>query len=135
MERFLRLVGYIWTLPNTLLGLVLGLLSLQRPRVDDGVVVFDRAPRGFLWLFARLTRFRAITYGHVILSAVPLGGLLLRHERHHVAQYEVLGPLYLPTYVALWAVRGYTRHPFEVEARESAARPTAPRSVVPSGPG
>ena len=119
MGSIRRVAEYLWALPNTLLGLVLGLLSFQRPRLERGVIVFDRAPRGFLWAFG-LTPYRAITYGHVILSRVPLEGRLLRHELHHVAQYEVLGPLYLPTYVALWLVRGYRGHPLEEEARIAA---------------
>lgn len=116
MRATRRAVEVLWTLPNTLIGLVLGLLSFQRPRLEPGAIVFDRAARGFLWAFG-ITGYRAITYGHVILSRVPLDGGLLRHELHHVAQYEVLGPLYLPTYVAIWLVRGYRRHPFEEEAR------------------
>lgn len=120
-----RVIAYLWTSPNTVLGLVLGLLSLQTPRLQDGIVVFDRARRGFLALFSR-TRFDAITFGHVVLSAVPLRGTHLEHERVHVRQYEMLGPLFLPVYLALWVFRGYRRHPFERAAVRRAARLGAP---------
>jgi hypothetical protein len=39
-------LGFIWTLPNTLLGLVLGVFTFQMPRLDHEAVIFDRAPRG-----------------------------------------------------------------------------------------
>jgi hypothetical protein len=115
-----RIGIYVWTAPNTAVGFLLGLLSFQVPRLDDGVVVFDRSPRGFLWSFG-LTGFRAITFGHVVLSRVPLAGHHRLHERAHVRQYEVLGPLYLPAYVVLWTARGYRRHPFELAASRAAA--------------
>ena len=64
----------------------------------------------------RVPNFDDLTFVPCTLSRVPLEGRLLHHELHHVAQYEVLGPLYLPTYVAVWMFRGYRRHPFETEA-------------------
>jgi hypothetical protein len=113
-----RLLGYVWTSPNTLLGVILALFSLQGPRVVNGVLVFDAdPPRGFVWLLQKLLRKAAITYGHVVLSATPLEGRLLTHELHHVRQYERLGPLYIPIYVLVWAFMGYRRHPFERAAQ------------------
>ena len=113
-----RLLGYVWASPNTLLGLLLALLSFQGPRITRGVLVFDEEPpRGFLWLLRKVFRKAAITYGHVVLSAVPLDGRLLTHELHHVRQYERLGPLYIPVYVLVWVFMGYRRHPFERAAK------------------
>jgi len=120
MRTVLRALTYLWTAPNTVLGLVLGALSFQRPRLDAGVVVFDRGPRGFLRLFSR-TGHRAITFGHVVLSSIPLAGAHREHERAHVSQYEVLGPFFLPVYLVLWVVRGYRRHPLERAAVRRAA--------------
>jgi hypothetical protein len=76
---------FVWTLPNTELGLVLGLLTFQAPRTDDRLVMFDRRPRGITWWMPRLGR-SAMTVGQVILSSRPLSGRLLAHERHHVRQ-------------------------------------------------
>lgn len=126
METWLGALMRLWTSPNTLLGLLLGALSFQRPRLDEGVVVFDRGARGFLRLFDKLSRYSAITFGHVVLSVRELEGRLRRHERHHVTQYEILGPLFLPTYVWLFLVRGYRSHPFEMEAEEAARRAGPP---------
>lgn len=117
---------YLWALPNTLIGFVLGAVSFQRPRLDAGVMVFDRAARGFLWLLPRFRR-SAITFGHVVLSTHPVQGTLRAHERHHVCQYEAMGPLYLPAYLLVYPFTGYRRHPFEVAAR-------AAEAVTPAGP-
>lgn len=124
---------YVWALPNTLLGLMLGALSFQRPRLHRGALLFDRGPRGWVWMFDKLTPFRAITFGHVVLSTGPLGGRLLAHELAHVRQYELLGPAYLLVYGALFAVRGYRRHPLEVAARVAASE-AATRAGPPAGP-
>ncbi|MGH2723562.1 MAG: hypothetical protein ACRDI0_04710 [Actinomycetota bacterium] len=110
-----RSLGYLWALPNTLLGLVLGVLAFQMPRVTHGVLVFDGPSWGTLPLI-RLFRRTAVTLGHVVLSNRPLEGTLLAHELHHVWQSERLGPLYLPAYLVVWVFRGYRRHPFERSA-------------------
>ena len=113
-------VGYLWTLPNTLVGLVLGIFTFQLPRLAlGGVLVFDRAPRGLTWLMPRLHRV-AVTVGFVILAAEPVTGRLAVHERHHVGQFAAWGPLFLPVYVVLAARFGYRRHPMEVAARRAA---------------
>lgn len=109
----LRALGMAWTLPNTLLGLVLGMAGLAlgaRPHLDRGelALVFNHWPWG---------PGGAITFGNVILHTgssldvhcmtyahraghcqqpeVRLGD----HERAHVYQYMVLGPLFLPLYL------------------------------------
>lgn len=110
-----RAAAYVWAAPNTVLGLLLGLLAFQRPRVTSGIVVFDGPVRGSTWV-VRLFRRSAITFGHVVLSNVALHGRLLRHELHHVRQYERLGPFYLPAYLGIFLFTGYVRHPFEVAA-------------------
>src|SRR6186997_3025981 len=91
-------LGFVWTSPNTLIGLVLGLGTFQRPRLAHGAIIFDRAPRGLTALMLRANRV-AMTVGFVILSAHPLTGRLLAHEQHHIRQYEVWGPLFIPVYL------------------------------------
>ena len=112
-------LGFIWTLPNTLLGLLAGVLTFQAPRVQEGALVFDRAPRGLTWLLLRMNR-SAMTVGFVIVSARPLNPTALAHERHHIRQYCRWGPLFIPVYVALAVPYGYWRHPFEIAARRAA---------------
>lgn len=112
-------LGFIWTLPNTLLGLLAGVLTFQAPRVQEGALVFDRTPRGLTWLLLRMNR-SAMTVGFVIVSARPLTPTALAHERHHIRQYCRWGPLFIPVYVTLAVPYGYWRHPFEIAARRAA---------------
>lgn len=105
-------LGFAWTLPNTMLGVILGLLTFQAPRVRHGLILFDGGPRGLTRLMLRLGR-SAMTVGFVVLSSRPLEGRLLAHERHHVHQYMVWGPLFIPMYFLLAIPFGYRRHPME----------------------
>lgn len=117
--RPLELLGFTWTLPNTVLGLVLGALTFQRPRIHGGAIVFDRGPRGVTSVLVAMHR-SAMTVGFVILASVPVEGRLLMHERHHVRQYMAWGPLFIPVYLALGIPYGYRRHPMERAARRAA---------------
>lgn len=114
----LELLGFVWTLPNTLLGLVLGAFTFQAPRIHGGAIVFDHGPRGITALLKRFHR-TAMTVGFVILGAVPVEGRLLAHERHHVRQYLVWGPAFIPVYLALAIPHGYRNHPWERAARRA----------------
>jgi hypothetical protein len=117
-----ELLGFAWALPNTLVGLLLGGLTFQRPRLHGGAIVFDRAPRGITWLMPRLHR-TAMTVGFVVLSARPLEGRLLAHEQHHIRQSMRWGPLFGPVYLGLAIAFGYRRHPMERAARRAAGEP------------
>jgi hypothetical protein len=121
-------LGFLWTLPNTVLGLIAGLLTFQRPRVAHGLLLFDREPRG-LTAFLRAIHREAMTLGYVVVSASPVEGRLLAHERQHVRQYRRWGPLFIPVYLGLAVVYGYRRHPME----RAAENPR--REDPPSGPG
>lgn len=114
----LHLLGFAWTLPNTLIGLALGALTFQRPRIHGGAIVFDRRPRGVTGAL-RLMHRTAMTVGFVILGAVPVEGRLLRHEQHHIRQSMLWGPLFIPVYLALAVPYGYRRHPMERAARRA----------------
>ena len=112
-------LGFIWTSPNTLIGLVLGLLTFQKPTLRDGALIFDRGPRGLTWLLQRFHR-TAMTVGFVILSAEPVTGRLLAHERWHIRQFSAWGPLFIPVYLLLAIFFGYRRHPLEIRAQIAA---------------
>jgi hypothetical protein len=111
-------LGYLWTMPNTLLGLIVGLFTFQIPRLD-GAIIFDTTPRGLTRVMPRLHR-TAMTIGFVIVSAIPLSGRLSTHERYHIKQYCSLGPLFIPVYLGLAIPYGYKRHPMELRAMRAA---------------
>jgi hypothetical protein len=118
----LAAVGFVWSLPNTVLGLVLGMLSFTAPRARAGLIVFEGPPRGVTWVLSRMHR-AAMTLGFVVLSTEPVEGPLLAHERTHVRQSMVLGPFFVPAYLLLAIAFGYRRHPMERAARRAAGEP------------
>jgi hypothetical protein len=121
--RHLTVLGLLWSMPNTLIGLGFALLSGVIPAAHDGLLV-ARSNTGLAYLFLTRRGFAAITFGRVVVSAVPLTARLLTHESHHARQYEVLGPFFLPTYLWLHARHGYAANPLEREA-EACAAPAA----------
>jgi hypothetical protein len=118
--RHLTWLGLLWSLPNTALGVAFALLSAAWPRPRQGLLV-AQSHRGLAHLFLTRRGFTAITFGRVVVSAVPLTPRLLVHESHHARQYEVLGPFFVPIYLFLHAWRGYWANPLEVEAEACAA--------------
>ncbi len=116
-------LGVIWTSPNTLLGLLAGLVLLPfgaRPHVAEGTLAFKRVPkaRGALVLGC------VILHGGEQLDTVcrtyaARRGMAPRtecvrigdHERAHVYQYLLFGPLFLPLYFLCGGVAA--RNPFE----------------------
>jgi hypothetical protein len=117
--------GYLWALPNTLLGLAIlppALLSGGRARIERGAVEIHG---GFAaWFLRKLCRGAgAMTLGHVILGQDR--GILDRardHEHVHVRQYMCWGPLFLPLYglssFLCWrkGLDPYRDNRFEIEA-------------------
>lgn len=124
-SAMLRVLGILWTLPNTLIGLIGGGAGLVfGARVEfsrrDFALVFHHWPWG---------PGGAITFGNTILHTgdtldsecltyehragrcehprIKMGD----HERAHVYQYMVLGPLFLPLYLVCGGVS--VRNPFE----------------------
>ncbi|MEJ2547230.1 MAG: EamA family transporter [Gemmatimonadota bacterium] len=123
----LRILRLLWALPNTILGLALGILALPggSARVRRGTV--EISGPALKWFLRHLVPIaggaRAMTLGHVVLGRDPdcleeCGD----HERVHVAQYERWGPLFLPAYALsslLAMLRGddpYLGNRFEREA-------------------
>jgi hypothetical protein len=100
--RFVVLpLGYAWTLPNTLLGV----LFLAPALVSGGGVRFERGAMeiygGFAkWFLCRIARGAgAMTLGHVILGQDRvLLDITRNHEHVHVGQYVLWGPFFLPAY-------------------------------------
>ncbi|HEY5972318.1 MAG TPA: hypothetical protein VIT22_10200 [Pseudoxanthomonas sp.] len=120
-----RVLGIAWALPNSLAGLIAGLAGMPfgaklHPSRRDFALVFHHWPWG---------PGGAITLGNIILHTgatldsecvtyehragrcehppIKLGD----HERAHVYQYMVLGPLFLPVYLLCGGVS--VRNPFE----------------------
>lgn len=106
-------LGMIWTVPNTLSGIIIGSFGVLfgadvqwRPR--ELALVFRRLPWGpggaltlgnvILYTGEEL-QSPCQTYAHRAGLAVEPEISLADHERAHVYQYLVLGPLFLPVYL------------------------------------
>ncbi|MBP7015584.1 MAG: hypothetical protein BWX55_00417 [Deltaproteobacteria bacterium ADurb.Bin022] len=126
----MKLLRYLWASPYTLLGFFfvpLALLTKGRMKTVDGVLEIHG---GFVtWFLKHGLPVRgyigALTLGHVVLGYNEnLLSAYRRHEHAHVKQYEMLGPLFLPVYLAasIWAwLRGrgaYKGNYLEKKAKE-----------------
>lgn len=123
--RALQLLGALWTLPNTLLGLLLGAAGLAggarlRWSGRDLALVFECWPWGpggaltlgnVIVLKGESLELRCATYEHLAGRCRHPPVRLGDHERAHVFQYLLLGPLFLPVYLACGGVS--VRNPFE----------------------
>jgi hypothetical protein len=132
MRPLLLALGHLWALPNTLLGLLIALPFARFARAEPGGVLhFVTRARGPLAWWLRRFHVAAFTLGAVVThdcEAGPRDVLLLAHERAHVWQTFVLGPLFLPVYFLAsgwaWARGGdaYRDNWFEVHARRAERR-------------
>lgn len=120
-----RVAGIAWTLPNTMVGLVAGVVGIAfgahaHLRARDLAVVFHDwpwGPGGALTLgntilhTGRTLDSACMTYAHMAGHLEQPVITLADHERAHVFQYMTLGPLFLPLYLVCGGVS--VRNPFE----------------------
>ena len=113
----IRVLRMLWAAPWSVLGLALASF-FDSWRITRGVLLCEGArwPRKIGW------RYRAITFGHVVLCVDRADEPLLDHELVHVAQYERWGPLMVPAYAvaAMWS-KLHGRHPYRDNPFELAA--------------
>ena len=117
----------LWTSPNTLFGILIGLIGIatgSQFQMRRGCLEFSG---GFVkWLLKKMptgSGAMAMTLGHVILGQTPAALDATRdHEHVHVKQYERWGPFFVPAYLLssayVWWRGGnsYLDNPFEIEA-------------------
>jgi hypothetical protein len=122
-RRMLGTLGVLWTLPNTLLGVIAGTAALAfgaRVQISlrECALVFNRMPWG---PGGALTLGNTIlhtgdtldapceTYAHRAGHRHEPRIVLADHERAHVFQYMVLGPLFLPLYALCGGIHARNR--------------------------
>ena len=127
MKVPLKILALIWASPNSLLGVLVGVLGM----LSGGGVQFRQGCLEFYGgLIAKLLRctpmgtfIAAMTLGHTILGINrEVLDTVRAHEQVHVRQYERWGPFFLPAYLG-WSLilriqkrDPYLDNPFEVEA-------------------
>lgn len=118
-------LGMLWTLPNSLVGLLAGLAGMpfgaraQFSRRDCALVFhhWPWGPGGAITLGNLILHTggsletECVTYEHRAGRCQHPPIKLGDHERAHVYQYMVLGPFFLPVYLACGGVS--VRNPFE----------------------
>lgn len=121
----LRMLGVLWTAPNTALGLVIGVIGIAfgaHTHVSrrNLAIVFHRipwGPGGALTLGNTILHTgdtldaTCVTYAHRAGHGDEPEIVLADHERAHVFQYMALGPLFLPLYLLCGGISA--RNPFE----------------------
>jgi hypothetical protein len=122
----LTAVGYAWATPTTAASLAAFLLPMWalrqvRPgRWREGAWEWNVRPGSWFWRkYSRDGGWAGTTLGYCILfspGAAEAAGTAV-HERRHVAQNLIFGPLFLPVYALLWLACGYRAHPLERDAR------------------
>jgi hypothetical protein len=122
LNKTIKLLKILWTSPNSLLGLSIGIFGLcfgGRAQFRRGCVEFYG---GLVTRMLNSSMFgggaAAMTLGHTILGQ----SRGWEHELVHVRQYERWGPFFLPAYLGwsavLWIQKKdyYFDNPFEIEA-------------------
>ncbi|MEJ7746128.1 MAG: hypothetical protein WKF61_05125 [Luteimonas sp.] len=118
-----RAAGMLWTSPNTVIGLVAGIVGIAfgahahvSPR--NLAVVFHDWPWGpggavtlgnIILHTGDTLDSQCVTYAHRAGQGAEPMILLSDHERAHVYQYMALGPLFLPLYAACGGISARNR--------------------------
>lgn len=125
MKPVLKILGVLWTSPNTLFGLLVGLVAFpfgcKGKWVEGAIEIHGRLIRRMLgWL---PNNIRAITLGHAILGVDERSLEIAReHEHVHIRQYELWGPFFITAYLLssaylkLVGKDPYYDNPFEKQA-------------------
>jgi len=114
----LRVLGMAWTLPNTLIGLMLGIAGMPfgaRMHLSrrEMALIFHRWPWGpggaitfgnVIVHTGETLASPCMTYAHRAGHAQEPSVVLADHERAHVYQYMVLGVFFLPVYLVCGGV-------------------------------
>lgn len=127
LPRGVLALGMLWASPNSVLGLLLGLVGVafgarMRWQRRELALVVRRWPWGrggaltlgnvIVHTGERLD-VPCLTYAHRAGRCVEPPVMLADHERAHVYQYMLLGPLFLPLYLYLLCGGISVRNPFE----------------------
>jgi hypothetical protein len=123
--RGLIALGMLWTLPNSVAGLLVGVIGLafgarMRWQRHELALVIRRWPWGrggaltlgnVIVLTGERLDTPGLTYAHRAGRCIEPPVSLADHERAHVYQYMLLGPLFLPLYLLCGGIS--VRNPFE----------------------
>ena len=148
MSKILRVLGYVWAAPLTLLALVYVLVFSAlgwykfTGRLGDALVWCVQQEKLPSLLSRVWAGWAGQTIGNVVVLRVDLtsdrGKMTLRHEQEHVRQCMILGifqPLFygiawLAIKIACPRSSPYYTNPFEIEARRAAGQVVDVEGVI-----
>ena len=118
-------LGMLWALPNSVVGLLVGVIGLafgarmrwQRHELALVIRRWPWGPGGALTLGNVIVHTGerldtpCLTYAHRAGRCIEPPVSLADHERAHVYQYMLFGPLFLPLYLLCGGIS--VRNPFE----------------------
>ena len=97
LRKIAKVLGFLWAIPNTIVGLVAALACRSYPMCWSA--------KDMAWHCVASKwpsrRFCAITLGCVIVYRdvyILADGTIVKHELEHVRQGMILGPLHFPIY-------------------------------------
>lgn len=122
-SRWQTWAGRVWASPNTVIGILIGLLNANLPQNNEGRTIDIFLTRGPVRSICEWLGIHAFTVGDCVLWRVTPTPCLRLHEERHIFQYHVLGPFFLPVYFALLLIFGYWNHPLEKDARRASQIP------------
>ena len=145
-HRLAWIAKVAWAAPCSAVGLFFGTLIVlfggRITRASGIVVITWRDNKASCGRLANSLRYRAITFGHVVIAVTAEELVRMReHELVHVRQYERWGPAFLVAYPlsGVWQwLRGrkaYRDNHFEVQARLLSAERQSGQSGRSSNPG
>ena len=132
LHRALRLLGYVWSLPYALVGLLgaatfLALRWVEVAAWRNGALELVCRGRFAVWMTTR--NWGAFTLGWTIFFWQAPYETIQKHEHRHVDQALVLGVFYPLAYLVALALKGYRGCWFEVDARRAAGQEKAPQRL------
>jgi len=140
MKSFLFLLGWLWLLPISILGLALGFLLLVMRQIErvkrctDGTIIWDLADYGWFFREAFYDRgWAGFSFGcHIFVKDMQEARLArtVEHETRHCYQQYVFGVFFYPVYllhsVWVWLFQrkkhSYYDNWFEIDARRAAGQ-------------
>ena len=140
MSKFVRIIGFSWASPMTLLGLLyvvlFSALRWYRYAGQNGdalvwEVDHDKTP---MWVCRSILFHGGHAIGNVVVTSACVdtvaGRLVLKHELEHVRQFMTLGVFQPMLYVLGWLLvkltcpraNAFYSNPMEAEARRAAGQ-------------
>ena len=146
MRNFLCFLGFLWSLPTSIIGFLLGLLLLLLKQIErvkwrsDFTIIWDLANNGWFWRDTFLSRgWVGFSLGcHIFVKDISITRecRTLRHETRHCYQQYALGVFFYPVYIIhsvwIWLFQNDKHSYYDNFLERDARRAAGQREEIPS---